>query len=151
MSNKKISVIYTFLFIIPYLLCLALIATGYNALIRHYSSWWRLMICALIGSILMLAIKSIAHRPIKIITKQTTNNFLKNVINFFNIDYSVRNFYYNFAIDFILTIVMSLIIHHLFPLYKIQGTLTGWIIALLILSLVFASNIEYQTLSIDQN
>ena len=70
MSNKKIFIIYTFLFIIPYFLCLSLIGTGYNALINHYNSWWRLGICALIGAILMVAVKSIAHRPISIIAKQ---------------------------------------------------------------------------------
>ncbi|UQS81748.1 hypothetical protein MOO45_05975 [Bombilactobacillus folatiphilus] len=149
MSNKKITIIYTFLFIIPYLLCLALIGTGYDALVNHYNSWWRLIICAVIGAVLMIAVKSIAHRPIKIITQQTTNRYLKKVINFFNIDYSMTNFYLNFVIDFVMTIVSTKIIHRLFELYQIQGSLMGWIIALLVLSLVLASNIEYNSLSID--
>ncbi|MBA1434792.1 hypothetical protein [Bombilactobacillus bombi] len=150
MSNKKVFIIYTFLFIIPYILCLSLIGTGYGALINHYNSWWRLCVCALIGAILMVAVKSIAHRPISIIAKQTTNRHLRNLINFFNIlDYNSSNFYWNFAIDFGLTIVFAKLIHYLFAPYQILGTLAGWIIAALIVSLVLASNLEYSTLSID--
>lgn len=151
MSNKKVFVIYTFLFIIPYLLCLALIGTGYDALVNHYNSWWRLIICAIIGAILMVAVKSIAHRPIKIITQQTTNRSLRTIINFFNIDYSLTNFYLNFIIDFILTIAAAKLIHVFFQPYRIQGTLMGWLIALLVLSLILASNLEYSTLSIDSS
>lgn len=150
MSNKKIFIIYTFLFIIPYFLCLSLIGTGYNALINHYNSWWRLGICALIGAILMVAVKSIAHRPISIIAKQTSNPYLRRLISFFNIlDYNSSNFYWNFAIDFVLTIIFAKLIHQLFAPYQIMGTLAGWIIALLIISLILASNLEYSTLSID--
>ncbi|NVY96792.1 hypothetical protein HU830_06440 [Lactobacillus sp. DCY120] len=149
MSNKKIIIIYTFLFIIPYILCLALIATGYNALVNHYNSWWRLVICAFVGALLMTAVKSIAHRPVKIISHRTTNYFLKTVINFFNIDYRPYSLYCNFGVDWSLTLVSVYLLRHLFTRPQIQGQLTGWLIALLIISLVLASNLEYQTLSID--
>lgn len=149
MSNKKVFVIYTFLFIIPYILCLSLIGVCYNALIFHYNSWWRLIVCALIGAILMVATKTIAHRPIRIITEQTTNKHFRSIINFFNIDYSSTNFYLNFLIDFCLTIVFAKLIRALFSLSTIQGTMVGWIITLLILSLLLASNLEYSILSIN--
>ncbi len=143
MSNKKNFVIYTFLFVIPYFLCLTLIGTCYDALVNHYHSWWRLLVCAFIGACLMLAVKAIAQRPIKIITQRTTNQILKVLINFFNIDYSPRNLYINFGVDGVLTIIFALGLRRSFFLYQLQGTMVGWIIFLLILSLTLACNLEY--------
>lgn len=148
MSNKKILVIYSFFFIIPYSICFLLIGTAYNSLVNHSASLWRTLIGCLVGALAMMAIRTIVQRPIKIMQTESTRPTLKKIIGFFNISKSPFNLYANFILDFILSGIGTYLIRHLFTKPTYMGSLLGWLVTILIISVVTASNMEYESLSI---
>lgn len=148
MSNKKILVIYSFFFVIPYIICFLLIGTAYNSLVNHSSSIWRTLIGCLVGALAMMAIKTIVSRPIKIMMLESTRPLLTKLISFFDINRSPFNLYANFILDFLLSGLGMYLIRQLFSKPTYMGSLVGWLVTILIISVVTASNMEYDSLSI---
>lgn len=148
MSNKKILIIHIFFFLIPYTICYLLIGTAYNSLVNHSSSIWRTLIGCLVGALSMLAIKTIVQRPIQVIESESTRPFLKKLIGFFDIDKSTTNLYLNFLLDFVMSGASTYLIRFIFTKEQYMGTLTGWLVTILIISVVTSSNMEFDSLSI---
>ncbi|WP_227005265.1 hypothetical protein [Companilactobacillus paralimentarius] len=81
MSNKKISIIYLFFFIIPYVLCLSIIGVSYNSLVLHALTW-RIVVGGIVGAFGMFAVKVIAQRPVLIMYRSSTRKILKDLLRF---------------------------------------------------------------------
>ena len=83
-KTKHLLSIY-FLLLIPYLCSLTLIGICYNALVRHSSDIFRSFIGALVGTIIMFAIKATIQRPLDLVSDEVPNNLFKQILRFYSI------------------------------------------------------------------
>ncbi|WP_099974392.1 MULTISPECIES: hypothetical protein [Lactobacillaceae] len=147
MSNKRITVIYLFFFLIPYIACLLIVGISYNALVLHAISW-RIILGGIIGAFGLFAVKVIAQRPILIMYRNSTRPALKKFINLFILE---RNFWiisFNLISDFIFSIISIYLVKNVLPISHIMGNTLGWLVLILMLSVTFASYLEFDALSI---
>ena len=58
MKKSHVLLVFTFLLLVPYICSLLIIGIGYNALVLHSAEIYRTIIGALVGSIIMFAVKA---------------------------------------------------------------------------------------------
>ena len=85
MKKSHVLLVFTFLLLIPYICSLAIIGIGYNALVLHSAEICRTIIGALVGSIIMFAVKATIQRPVDLLAVQTNDGLLKQLLRFFSI------------------------------------------------------------------
>lgn len=149
MKKERIYLVFTFLLLIPYLCSLTMIGICYNALVRHSSSGWRTAVGALVGAIIMFAIKATIQRPLDLVSENIPDNFFKQLLRFFSIRRRKIFVVGNVALDFILCWLATVLVRTLLPLKVIIGTSTGWVLLVMLISTCIGAYIEYDNLSID--
>ncbi|MDO1605178.1 hypothetical protein Q2T76_03800 [Lactobacillus sp. YT155] len=149
MTNKKLTIIYLFLFFIPYVVCLMMIGTSYNTLIMHQTSIWRVTIGGVIGALFLMALKTIMSKVIKTVEVDSKNAFWKALIGFFDIESKPVNLYLNFILDFIFSVVSTYAIRYFFSPQLYIGNLLGYLIIILSLSVLIGITAEYDVLTAD--
>ena len=80
MKKSHVLLVFTFLLLIPYICSLAIIGIGYNALVLHSAEIRRTIIGALVGSIIMFAVKATIQRPVDLLAVQTNDGLLKQLL-----------------------------------------------------------------------
>lgn len=100
MKKQSIYLVFTFLLLIPYLCSLTLIGICYNALVRHSSNIFRSLVGALVGAIIMFAIKATIQRPLNLVSDEVPNNLFKQILRFYSIRRRKLLLIYNFLVDF---------------------------------------------------
>lgn len=149
LSNRKATYIFLFLFVIPYLFALVLIGTCYNALLVHTGSWWRTIVGALIGAVLLMLVKITVERPLKILGKYTTIRFIHLSIRFFMLEKAKWwKLSFNFILDFILAGIATWAVRHVFIHAFITGTMVGWLILIMFISILLGSYLDFDLMSI---
>ena len=150
MSKKSLAVSYLFLLVVPYIICLMMIGTSYNALVIHSGSFWRTFVAAFVGSCVLTFLKIIANRPIRILKEYTTNHPLSEFINSLDIVNNKKYRILNFGIDGFLSACFTWIIRHIFSFNLIFSYLNGYLITALIISLIIASYSSLDEVQLDQ-
>lgn len=149
MKKSHVLLVFTFLLLIPYLCSLTIIGIGYNALVLHSAELFRSLAGALIGSLIMFAIKATIQRPVDLLAVQVKDGFLKQLLRFF----SVRRRYFlllaNIILDFILCLLATILVRDFLTLDQIVGNATGIVLLIMFISTCLGAYIEYDTLSID--
>ena len=102
MKKQNIYLVFTFLLLIPYLCSLTLIGICYNALVRHSSDLFRSFIGALVGTIIMFAIKATIQRPLDLVSAKVPDNFFKQILRFYSIRRRKLFLVGNCLVDFVL-------------------------------------------------
>ncbi|GKQ43103.1 hypothetical protein RD055328_10260 [Companilactobacillus sp. RD055328] len=146
MTKRKIITIYLFMFLIPYIICLALVGTSFNSLVIHSNSIWRTIVGSIIGALFLMATKVIIQRSIQVIQSKTTHKFAKSLVGIFDISKSPFNLYFNFISDFALSGVSTYLIRKLFTPEVYMGSLIGYLVAILVISLLIGSNVGFEIL-----
>ncbi|MCH3906630.1 MAG: hypothetical protein LKF01_00905 [Lactobacillus sp.] len=142
--------VFIFLLLIPYLCSLIIIGLGYNALVNHATSPWRSLIGALVGAMLMMAIKATIQRPLDLIAINIHDGIFKQIIRFFSIRRRPVYQAANFALDFGLCLLATWLIRKVLPLNTIVNTATGWVLLIMFISTCLGAFVEYDNLSIDR-
>lgn len=146
MTNKKVIAIYTFLFLIPYFICIALIGTSFNSLVSHSTSIWRTFIGSIIGALFLMATKIVIQRSIRIIEYKSNHISARKLIGLFDIGKSPFNLYFNFLSDFILSGISTYAIRFIFTKDVFMGSLIGYLVTILVISLLIGSNVGFDIL-----
>lgn len=146
MTNKKVLAIYTFLFLVPYLVCLALIGTSYNSLVSHSSSLWRTFVGGIIGALFLMATKVVIQRSVQIVEYKSNHKSARKLIGSFDIGKSPFNLYFNFFTDFVFSIASTYIIRLIFTKDIYMGNLIGYLVTILVISLLIGSNVGFDIL-----
>lgn len=149
MKKERIYLVFIFLLLIPYLCSLGIIGICYNALVMHSASFWRTMVGALVGALIMFAVKATIQRPLHLLSLDSPNNFFKQVLRFFSIRRRRLLLISNFLLDFILCIISTILIRQFLSLKFIIGTATGWALLIMLISTCIGAYLEYDNLSID--
>ena len=102
MKKSHVLLVFTFLLLIPYVCSLLIIGIGYNALVLHSAELYRTIIGALVGSIIMFAVKATIQRPVDLLAMQTNDGLLKQLLRFFSIRRRYFLLFANIVLDFIL-------------------------------------------------
>ena len=126
MKMRRIVLVFIFLLLIPYICSLAIIGIGYNALVLHSSDPFRTAIGALVGAIIMMAVKATIQRPLNLLAGDIYDSFLKQLLRFF----SIRR-------------------RPILQAANIVGTSTGFVLLIMFISTCLGAYIEYDNLSID--
>ncbi len=151
MPKQKSLLVHLFFFIIPYLLVITIAATAYDSLVIHRATWDRTLFSALISSTLMLFIKVPIERPLTIMADLAPNQTLKMVTSFFLVERSLGIKIANFIFDGILFCLATYLLRHFLPLNIIAGSLLGWCVFALLLSISIGAGIGFKTLTIQQD
>jgi hypothetical protein len=148
MKKSQIILVFIFLLTIPYLCSLAIIGIGYNALVYHASSVWRSLVGALIGSLIMVAIKATIQRPLDLLAMNTADRLLGQFLRFFSI--RRRPFFQlaNLILDFVLCLLATVLVRKFLTLNQIVGSATGLVLLVMFISTCLGAYIEYDNLSI---
>lgn len=149
MKKERIYLVFIFLLLIPYLCSLGLIGISYNALVRHAGDLGRTIIGALIGALIMFAIKATIQRPLDLISDEINDNLFKQFLRFFSVKRRKLLLIGNLILDFFLCIAATVFIRLLLPLSAITGTSIGWVFVIMLVSTCIGAYIEYDNLSID--
>lgn len=149
MKKERIYLVFTFLLLIPYLCSLALIGISYNALVRHSAELWRTAVGALVGALILYAIKGTIQRPLDLISDEINNNLFKQFLRFFSIRRRKLLLIANLILDFFLCGLATFIIRSLLSSSSITGTSIGWVFVIMLISTCVGAYIEYDNLSID--
>ena len=149
MKKERIYLVFIFLLLIPYLCSLGLIGISYNALFRHAGDLGRTIIGALIGALIMFAIKATIQRPLDLISDEINDNLFKQFLRFFSVKRRKLLLIGNLILDFFLCIAATVFIRLLLPLSAITGTSIGWVFVIMLVSTCIGAYIEYDNLSID--
>lgn len=149
MKKERIYLVFIFLLLIPYICSLGIIGICYNALVMHSTSFWRTIVGALVGALIMFAVKATIQRPLHLLSIDSPNNFFRQVLRFFSIRRRRLLLISNFLLDFILCIVSTIIIRQFLSLKFIIGTATGWALLIMLISTCIGAYLEYDNLSID--
>ncbi len=149
MKKSHVLLVFIFLLLIPYLCSLTIIGIGYNALVLHSAEIIRTLIGALIGSLIMFAIKGTIQRPVDLLAMQTDDKLLKQLLRFF----SIRRRYFllaaNIVLDFVLCFFATGLVRSCLTLDQIVGNATGIVLLVMFISTCLGAYIEYDNLSID--
>lgn len=149
MKRERIYLVFVFLLLIPYLCSLSLIGICYNALVRHSDNTWRTLVGALVGALIMFAIKATIQRPLDLLSESIYDNFFKQLLRFFSIRRRKLFLVGNFVLDFVLCILATILIRQFLSLKVIVGTSTGWVMLVMLISTCIGAYLEYDNLSID--
>ncbi|MBP2057604.1 hypothetical protein J2Z60_000775 [Lactobacillus colini] len=149
MKRERIYLVFVFLLLIPYLCSLTMVGICYNALVRHSSNLWRTLVGALVGALIMFAIKATIQRPLDLISKQIPQSFFKQLLRFFSIRRRKLFLIGNFVLDFILCIIATILVRKFLALKVIVDTSTGWTLLVMLISTCIGAYLEYDNLSID--
>lgn len=148
MKKSQILLVVLFLLLIPYLCSLTIIGIGYNALVLHSANLWRCLIGALVGSLLMFAIKATIQRPIDLLAVKSSDQLLTQILRFFSIRRRPAIQLANVILDFILCMIAIISVKSLLPLNQIVGGATGIVLLIMFVSTCLGAYIEYDNLSI---
>lgn len=149
MKKSHVLLVFFFLLLIPYLCSLTIIGIGYNALVLHSGEFFRSMIGAFMGAIIMFAIKATIQRPVDLLAMQTQDSLLKQLLRFFSIRRRYLLLTANIILDFILCYLAQIIVRQALTLDQIVGTSTGIVLLIMFVSTCFGAYVEYDNLSID--
>lgn len=149
MKKSKVSAVFIFLLVIPYLCTLTLIGIGFNALVAHPASLWRTAVGAFVGALIMFAIKGTIQRPLDLISDHVENSLFLQVLRFFSV--RRRRIYQiaNIVLDFALCGVATYLVRQVLTLDQIVGTSVGWVMMAMFISTAIGAYLEYDNLSID--
>lgn len=149
MRKSHLLLVFIFLLLIPYLCSLTIIGIGYNALVLHSAEIVRSLIGALVGAVIMFAIKATIQRPVDLLAMQTEDGFLKQLLRFF----SIRRRYFflaaNIVLDFVLCLLATFLVRDFLTLDQIVGSATGIVLLVMFVSTCLGAYVEYDNLSID--
>lgn len=149
MKKSHVILVVIFLLLIPYLCSLTIIGIGYNALVLHSGEIMRTLIGALMGSLIMFAIKATIQRPVDLLAMQVRDSWLKQLLRFF----SIRRRYWvllaNVVLDFMLCLLATFVVRNLLTLDQIVGNATGIVLLVMFISTCLGAYMEYDNLSID--
>lgn len=148
MKKSHLFLVFTFLLLIPYICSLTIIGIGYNALVLHADSIWRLAIGALVGAMIMFAIKATIQRPLDLVADEVHEGIFQQFLRFFSIRRRPILQILNFILDFVLCIVAMLLVRNILSLDTIIGTSTGYVLLVMFISTCLGAYIEYDNLSI---
>lgn len=149
MKMRRIMLVFVFLLLIPYICSLAIIGIGFNALVLHSTDPFRTAVGAFVGAIIMLAVKATIQRPLNLLAGDIYDSFLQQILRFFSIRRRPLLQVANFALDFVLCTLATIVIRLLLPLEWIVGTSMGFVILVMFISTCLGAYIEYDNLSID--
>lgn len=148
MKKSHILLVFIFLLLVPYLCSLTMIGIGYNALVLHSAELIRSLIGALVGALIMFAIKATIQRPLDLLAMQTQDDVLKQLLRFF----SIRRRYFllaaNMVLDFILCLLATFLVRDFLTLDQIVGGATGIVLLVMFVSTCLGAYVEYDNLSI---
>ncbi|WEV40399.1 hypothetical protein OZX56_06285 [Lactobacillus sp. ESL0684] len=149
MKKSHVLLVFTFLLFIPYLCSLLIIGIGYDALVLHSADLVRTSIGALVGALIMFAIKATIQRPVDLLAMEVDDGLLKQLLRFF----SIRRRYFlliaNIVLDFVLCFAATFIVREFLTLDQIVGKSAGIVLLVMLLSTCLGAYVEYDNLSID--
>lgn len=148
MKKSRIFIVVLFLLLIPYLCSLMIIGIGYNALVLHSSSFWRSLVGALCGSLLMFAIKATVQRPIDLLAVKSSDRFLKQLLRFFSIRRRPFLQLANVILDFCLCLAATYLTRLFLPLNQLIGGAAGIVMLIMFVSTCLGAYLEYDNLAI---
>ncbi|QNQ80754.1 hypothetical protein [Lactobacillus sp. PV034] len=149
MKKERIYLVFTFLLLIPYLCSLGLIGIAYNALVRHAADWGRTIIGAVIGALIMFAIKATIQRPLDLLSDEVDEKLFKQFLRLFSIKRRKLLLISNLILDFFLCLLATIFIRLILPQSIIIGTSIGWVFLIMLISTCIGAYVEYDNLSID--
>ena len=149
MKKSHVILVFTFLLLIPYLCSLTIIGIGYDALVLHSADLFRTTIGAIVGALIMFAIKATIQRPVDLLAVEIDDGLLKQLLRFF----SIRRRYFlqvaNVILDFILCFAATFVVRDFLTLDQIVGKSVGIVMLVMLLSTCLGAYVEYDNLSID--
>ncbi|AIS08896.1 hypothetical protein LACWKB8_0622 [Lactobacillus sp. wkB8] len=149
MKKSHVILVFTFLLLIPYLCSLTIIGIGYDALVLHSADLFRTTIGAIVGALIMFAIKATIQRPVDLLAVEIDDGLLKQLLRFF----SIRRRYFlqvaNVILDFILCFAATFVVREFLTLDQIVGKSAGIVMLVMLLSTCLGAYVEYDNLSID--
>ena len=149
MKKSHVILVFTFLLLIPYLCSLTIIGIGYDALVLHSADLFRTTIGAIVGALIMFAIKATIQRPVDLLAVEINDGLLKQLLRFF----SIRRRYFlqvaNVILDFILCFAATFVVREFLTLDQIVGKSVGIVMLVMLLSTCLGAYVEYDNLSID--
>ena len=149
MKKSHVILVFTFLLLIPYLCSLTIIGIGYDALVLHSADLFRTTIGAIVGALIMFAIKATIQRPVDLLAIEIDDGLLKQLLRFF----SIRRRYFlqvaNVILDFILCFAATFVVREFLTLDQIVGKSVGIVMLVMLLSTCLGAYVEYDNLSID--
>ena len=149
MKKSHVILVFTFLLLIPYLCSLTIIGIGYDALVLHSVDLFRTTIGAIVGALIMFAIKATIQRPVDLLAVEIDDGLLKQLLRFF----SIRRRYFlqvaNVILDFILCFAATFVVREFLTLDQIVGKSVGIVMLVMLLSTCLGAYVEYDNLSID--
>lgn len=149
MKKSHVWLVFTFLLLIPYICSLLIIGIGYNALVLHSAEIRRTLIGALVGAIIMFAVKATIQRPVDLLAVQTNDKFLKQLLRFFSIRRRYFFLFANIVLDFILCFLSTFFVREILTLDQIVGNSIGFVLLVMFVSTCLGAYVEYDNLSID--
>lgn len=149
MKKNRLILVFIFLLLIPYLCSLAIIGICYNALVLHAASIWRSCVGALIGSLIMFAIKATIQRPLDLMAKRLSSGLFQQSLRFFSIRRRPALQVANVILDFFLCLLATWLIREFLPLSMIVGNSVGLVLVVMFFSTCIGAYLEYDNLSID--
>ncbi len=149
MKTSKVNSVFLFLLVIPYLCTLALIGIAFNALVLHSASLWRTVIGALVGAMIMFAIKGTVQRPLDLVSDQVNSKVFKQFLRFFSVRRRKFLQLANFVLDFALCGISTYLVRQVLTIQQIVGNSIGYVLVVMLISTAIGAYIEYDALSID--
>ena len=149
MKTSKVNSVFLFLLVIPYLCTLALIGIAFNALVLHSASLWRTVIGALVGAMIMFAIKGTVQRPLDLVSDQVNSKVFKQFLRFFSVRRRKFLQLANFVLDFALCGISTYLVRQVLTIQHIDGNSIGYVLVVMLISTAIGAYIEYDALSID--
>lgn len=151
MSKQKSILVSLFFFVIPYLLIITIAAIAYDSLVIHSSTWDRTVFGGLVASTLLLFVKLPLERPVTLVNELTPVKLLKHLTNLFLISDNTSKKVITFSLDFVLFCLATFLLRQFLPLPLISGSLLGWCVAALLISVSIAVGIGFKELTIQQD
>lgn len=149
MKKSHVLLVFIFLLLIPYLCSLTIIGIGYNAMVLHSGDWFRTMIGAFVGALIMFCIKATIQRPVDLLAMQIHDELLKQALRFFSIRRRYWLLFANVILDFCLCLIATFVVRSYLTLDQIVGTSTGIVLLIMLVSTCLGAYVEYDNLSID--
>lgn len=149
MKTSKVNSVFLFLLVIPYLCTLSLIGIAFNALVLHSASLWRTVIGALVGAMIMFAIKGTVQRPLDLVSDQVNSKVFKQFLRFFSVRRRKFLQLANFVLDFALCGISTYLVRQVLTIQQIVGNSIGYVLVVMLISTAIGAYIEYDALSID--
>ncbi|WP_125605276.1 hypothetical protein [Lapidilactobacillus bayanensis] len=150
MSKMKLFFTYLFLFLIPYVFAILLIGTAYNALVIHWSSYWRLLVGAAVGAIFMMMLKVIIQQPLGLLVLQKQPSVLRYLGRFFLVSHNRPLQIFNLGLDAVLSICGIYFTRLFFTFKFISDTAIGWLIIAMFVSVMLGSYLAFDLLKMGE-